>query len=124
MIDSSHLSASHIRYLLALKKLNSEKGIVSADIAKTLKLSRVSVHKMMEPFLFLNYITTEPGSRVFMTEYGLKRATVFEHYYKIVCRKLFSDSDADETAEMAIYAFLAELSEESLALLDRHEHKE
>lgn len=124
MIDSSHLSASHIRYLLAIKTLHSERGIASADIAKSLKLSRVSVHKMMETFLLLNYITKEPGGRVFMTEYGMKRATVFEHYYNVVHKALFSEDDADDTADMAIYAFLAELSEESLALLDRLDQKE
>lgn len=118
MINGSHLSASYIRCLLSLKKLNSERGIVSAGVAKDLKLTRVSVHKMMETFLQLSYITKGLGGRVFMTKYGLDRATVSEHYYKVIRRRLFSDRYADDTADMAVYTFIAELSKKSLSLLD------
>ena len=41
MANNTILTASHIRYLLALKQLLGENGIRSIDIAKNLNLSKV-----------------------------------------------------------------------------------
>ncbi len=111
------LTASHIRYLLALKRLGGEFGIRSIDIANDLNLSKVSVHNMMNTFIELKYISKEHGGQVYLTEYGLDRATEFENYHKNLKDRLFPQKIADSTTDSAIYAFLAELSENSLVML-------
>ena len=89
----------------------------SSEIAKELNLSKPSIHNMMDTFLFMGYIEKERGGRVFLTAYGLQQAAFFEDYYKKIKDRLFSNESPDDTAEKAIYAFLAELSDESLAML-------
>lgn len=117
MTNNTILTAAHIRYLLALKRLSGEEGIRSVDIANDLNLSKASVHNMMDTFLELKYITKEYGGKVFLTEYGLKRATEFERYHNNLKNQLFSQVTVDGTADSAIYAFLAELPENSLMML-------
>lgn len=117
MTNNTILTASHIRYLLALKRLDSEDGIRSIDIAKDLNLTKASVHNMMDTFLELNYITKEKRCLVYLTEYGLERATEFENHYKQLKDKLFPCNEPDRTTDNAIFAFLAELSEGSLMML-------
>ena len=118
MTNNLLLTASHIRYLLALKKLNGVNGVKSSDIAKELNFTRPSIHNMMETFLFMKYIEKEPGGRVFLTEYGLQRADFFENYYLQIKEALFLNRITDKSADLAIYAFLAELSEECFVMLD------
>lgn len=117
MANNTFLTASHIRYLLALKKLNAVSGIKSVAVAKTLGLSKVSVHNMMDTFLVLRYIEKEHGGLVFLTEHGLQMASLFESYHSRLKEKLFVTDTTDPTADMAIYAFLAELSEQSFEML-------
>lgn len=117
MTNKSLLTASHIRYLIALKKLHNVYGMKSSDIANELNLSKPSIHNMMDTFLFMGYVEKEPGGRVFLTEHGLQRADFFEDYYKRIKDRLFANGKTDGTAEKAIYALLAELSDESLAML-------
>lgn len=117
MANSMVLTASHIRYLLALKRLGGEFGVRSIDIANDLNLSKVSVHNMMDTFAKLNYISKEHGGQVYLTEYGLDRATEFENYHKSLKDRLFSGEMADRTTDSAIFAFLAELSDNGLTML-------
>ena len=72
---------------------------------------------MMNTFTFMEYIKKQPGGRIYLTEYGLKKAEFFENYYFWIKDVLFSDQSIDDTAELAIYAFLAELSEGNLHIL-------
>lgn len=112
------LTASHIRYLLALKKLNHSDGVKSTDIAKELEFTKPSIHNMMTTFLAMNYVKKEPRGRVYLTEYGLQKAEFLEDYYLRIKGTLFVNHKTDDTADRAICAFLAELSEESLTALD------
>ncbi len=43
MTNNLLLTASHIRYLLALKKLNGVNGVKSSDISKKLNFTRQSI---------------------------------------------------------------------------------
>ena len=119
MADEIFFTAAHIRYLLTLKKLHKESGIKSTDIAKALGLTKASVHNMMNTFLSMDYIKKEHGWLVFLTEHGLEKASLYEIYHSKLKEKLFSDKSTDHTADMAIYAFLAELSDQSLDALTR-----
>ncbi|MGM9643507.1 MAG: hypothetical protein ACI3X1_00290 [Eubacteriales bacterium] len=117
MIDKTVLTGSHIRYLLAIKRIYKGTGVRSIDIAKELKLSKVSVHNMMDTFLDLKYIQKEHGGLVYLTEHGMKKANEFEIYHKLLKDKLFLNVTVDETADIAICAFISELSEDGLAAL-------
>ena len=51
MQEHAELTASQIRYLIAIKRLYERQGIVrGADITKELRLSKASVHRMMDFF--------------------------------------------------------------------------
>lgn len=117
MTNGAVLTASNIRYLLALKKLNKDSGVMSSEIASALGVSRASVHNMMDVFLEMKYIVKKTQGPVFLTALGLEMASVYEEYYYRLKDKLFMGVCPDQTADMAIYAFLAELSEDSLAVL-------
>jgi len=87
------------------------------EIAKELKLSKPTVHNMMDVFLERNYIHKEPQGLVYLTKHGMYVASVYEAYYYRLKNVLFSDRKIDPTAEHAICALLAELSEANLAVL-------
>ena len=117
MTNKSLLTASHVRYLLALKRLNGAGGIRGSDLAAELNLSKPSVHNMMDTFAVLEYIEKEHGGHVYLTEYGLQRACFFEEQYHRIKNKLFSEHETDESVNRAIYAMIAELSEEGIRCL-------
>ena len=51
MKKHAELTASQIRYLIAIKRLYERQGSVrGADIARELKVSKASVHRMMDFF--------------------------------------------------------------------------
>lgn len=117
MTNQTVITAAHVRYLLAIKRLYDNTGLNSAEIAKELKLSRPTVHNMMDIFMERNYIYKEPQGPVYMTQHGMRVASVYEAYYYRMKEVLFSDRKIDQSAEMAICAFLAELSENNLTIL-------
>lgn len=92
MTDNNILTASHIRYLLALKRFGGESEIRSVDIANDLSLSKASVHYIMNTFAELKYIIKEYGGRVFLTEYVTQHATEFEKYHNNLKIRLFSQT--------------------------------
>jgi len=115
MQKKTQLTAAHVRYLIALKRLNNADGIKGSDIANELNLTKPSVHSMMDTFLSLNYINKKPGGQVFLTDHGLQKAVFFEEKYTNIKNRMFLDNHRiDRTAERAICAFIAELSEECL----------
>lgn len=114
MMDEITLTASQIRYLLVLKRLDKGDGVKSVDIANELQLSKPSVHNMMDFFLEQDIIHKEPKRQVYLTERGLKMAKEYEAYHMVLKRKLFSGKAPDCTADIAICAFLAELSKKNL----------
>lgn len=117
MTNKSLLTASHVRYLMALKRLNCADGIKGSDIADELNLSRPSVHNMMDTFIFMEYIEKVPGGQVFLTDYGFQRASFFEEQYHKIKTRLFSKHKTDDSVDRAICAMIAELSDESMKCL-------
>ncbi len=74
---------------------------------------------MMKVFAELGYIEKSHGGLVYMTELGLKQASVYERCHKNVKEKLFIDAGLDTAADAAICAFLAEISDEMIEALSR-----
>lgn len=117
MTNTTCLTAAHVRYLLAIKRLYTEKGLYSSEIAKELGVTKPTVHNMMDVFLERNYIYKKPQGPVYLTKYGMRVADEYELYYHKIRDVLFSDRKIDHTAETAICALLGELSEENLGIL-------
>lgn len=117
MSNTPCLTAAHVRYLLAIKRLYTEKGLYSSEIAKELGVTKPTVHNMMDIFLERNYIHKEPQGPVYLTDYGMRVACVYELYFCKIRNLLFSDRKIDSTGETAICALLGELSEENLIIL-------
>ncbi len=117
MTNEIILTASQIRYLLTLKKLDQGDGIRSVDVAKELKLTKPSVHNMMNYFIEKKFIYKEPQKQVYLTKHGLKKALEFEAYHIALKERLFPGRTPDHTADLAICAFLAELSGDALKAL-------
>ncbi len=118
MEEKTKLTATHIRYLLVLKRLNKDMGIKSIDVAKTMKITKASVSNMMNFFTQTGYIKKERGGLVYMTKYGMNIANLYDELHHKVKKKIFADAETDYTSDIAVCAFLAELSEASLSALD------
>ena len=115
----AELTASQIRYLIAIKKLCERQGSVrGADIARELKLSKASVHRMMDFFEQVQYVKRDCGKHiVVLTDDGMGKALEYEKYSMELNKRLFHSKLCDSIEETAICSFLASLSEEKLACL-------
>ena len=110
-------NAAHVRYLLTLKRMNKNHGIRSADVADELNVTKTSVHNMMEKFIKMDYVEKENGGLIFVTKLGLQMAEYYDRQYRKIRHLLFADHEADKSVERAICALIADLSDESRALL-------
>lgn len=112
----AELTASQIRYLIAIKRLYERQGSVrGADIAKELKLSKASVHRMMDFFEQVQYVKRDCGKHIVLTDDGMRKAMEYEKYSMELNKRLFHSKLCDSIEETAICSFLASLSEEKLA---------
>lgn len=118
MKEHAELTASQIRYLIVIKRLYERQGNVrGADIAKELKLSKASVHRMMDFFEQAQYIKRDSGKHIVLTDDGKRKALEYEKYSVELNKRLFCSKLCDSMEEMAICSFLASLSEEKLVRL-------
>lgn len=118
MKEHAELTASQIRYLIVIKRLYERQGSVrGADIAKELKLSKASVHRMMDFFEQAQYIKRDSGKHIVLTDDGKRKALEYEKYSVELNKRLFCSKLCDSMEEMAICSFLASLSEEKLVRL-------
>ena len=111
------VNSSYVRYLLALNRLYKADGIRSVDIAHELEVTKTSVHNMIETFVALKYVNKERGGLIYMTRMGIQIARCYQKQYDIIYERLFSDCMTDNSAEKAICALIAELSEATSKLL-------
>ena len=114
----AELTASQIRYLIVIKRLYERQGSVrGADIAKELKLSKSSVHRMMDFFEQVQYVKRDCGKHIVLTDDGMGKALEYEKYSMELNKRLFHSKLCDSIEETAICSFLTSLSEEKLACL-------
>ena len=114
----AELTSSQIRYLIAIKRLYERQGSVrGADIAKELKLSKASVHRMMDFFEQAQYVKRDYGKHIILTSDGMRKALQYEKYSAELNKRLFRSKICDSIEETAICSFLASLSEEKLSWL-------
>ena len=114
----AELTASQIRYLIVIKRLYERQGNVrGADIAKELKLSKASVHRMMDFFEQVQYVKRDCGKHIVLTDDGMGKALEYEKYSMELNKRLFHSKLCDSIEETAICFFLASFSSDKLACL-------
>ena len=118
MKKHAELTASQIRYLIAIKRLYERQGSVrGADIARELKVSKASVHRMMDFFEQVQYVKRDCGKHIVLTDDGMGKALEYEKYSMELNKRLFHSKLCDSIEEMAICSFLASFSSDKLACL-------
>ena len=101
-----------------IKRLYERQGSVrGADIAKELKVSKASVHRMMDFFEQVQYVKRDCGKHIVLTDDGMGKALEYEKYSMELNKRIFHSELCDSIEETAICYFLANLSEEKLACL-------
>lgn len=121
MVDRKTLSASQIRYLLTMKKLQEDggEGIRLTDIAAALRLSKPSVHNMMDTFSAMGLVMRESYGVCCFTGEGEAAAQRYSRYYDSVSA-LLADCFPEETdIRRAVCMLLAEIPDEKLEYLCR-----
>ena len=101
-----HLTSSQLRYLFVLKEITDERGqgakIKLEDLSDTLKVSKPSVHRMMEVFKNLGILEEKRGIAG-LTQLGAETAEAYSKRYQLIDTYLkdkvgVGESEADELA--------------------------
>ena len=101
-----HLTSSQLRYLFVLKEITDERGqgakIKLEDLSDTLKVSKPSVHRMMEVFKNLRILEEKRGIAG-LTQLGAETAEAYSKRYQLIDTYLkdkvgLGESEADELA--------------------------
>ena len=101
-----------------IKRLYERQGSVrGADIAKELKLSKASVHRMVDFFEQVQYVKRDCGKHIVLTDDGMGKALEYEKYSMELNKRLFHSKLCDSIEETAICFFLASFSSDKLACL-------
>ena len=115
MSEQIALTASNLRYLLAIRELNRDNsGIRCVDIAAVLGLSKPSVHSMMNSFRKMELVQKDRYGKVYLTPKGADTAERYSVYYKAVYAFLTSRLPETPGMQTLVCSLLAETPEESL----------
>lgn len=89
MANTKTLTASNIRYLLTMKELGrADGGARRIDIATALKLSKPSVHNMMDSLSRSGLVCKNAYGMVYFTDAGREAAERYARYYSAVAAML------------------------------------
>ena len=112
------LTASNIRYLIAMYALDrGEKGVRSIDIAAALRLSKPSVHNMMDTFTQMGFVSRTAYGSAHLTDAGQAAAARYTRYYAAAAALLAQRFPDAAQMENAVCALLAALSPDQLERL-------
>lgn len=118
MKNKEKLSASHIRYLLLIRKLSeSGNGVRGVDLVKKLGIKKPSVHSMLRTLTDMELIDKKPQQAAYLTEYGIQTAEKYARFYDAVLSVLTEHLSKDEIAPEAVCSMIAGMTEESLIKL-------
>ncbi|MBQ7086490.1 MAG: helix-turn-helix domain-containing protein [Clostridia bacterium] len=109
------LTTTNIKYLITINQIyNTEKGVRCTDVANILRVSKPSVHRMVETMKNMGLIDKDRYGEIFFTEIGEELAAKYSRYYEAFSRQFgqFIPEDADKVS--GICAFLAEFTTESI----------
>lgn len=109
------LTASNIRYLIAIRKLcDNGNGTRCVRIAEVLGVSKPSVHTMINSLKELDLVRKDRYGEVFFTEEGSRLANIYTEYYETVRRRIAEFIPNNEAANAATCAVLAEVGQDGL----------
>lgn len=115
MCEMQTLSAAGIRYLIVLNDLDGECGVRCIDIAEKLKLTKPSVHRMIEALSARGLVDKAKYGTVFMTEEGRRLAAQYAAYFNAVFHFLSQKLCLQpQNAQNAAIALLAEIPDEQI----------
>ena len=113
--NANKLSASHIWYLLVLKKLAaSDLGVRSVELASELGVSKPSVCNMLCVLAEMKLVDKQPRSIVYLTQAGNQMAEKYSEYYDAVFAILTKYISQNCIAPEAVCSLIAEMTEDSL----------
>lgn len=113
--NANKLSASHIRYLLVLKKLAaSDLGVRSVTLAEELGISKPSVCNMLCVLSEMKLVDKQPRSIVYLTQAGNQMAEKYSEYYDAVFTILTKYISPNCIAPEAVCSLIAGMTEDSL----------
>ena len=114
------LTASNIRYLLIMQRLDPEnKGTRCTDVAEKLKCSKPSVHNLMNTFMDFGLVRKDAYGAAFFTPQGAETARLCRRYYEAVARLLRQGFPQMREEQTAVCSLLSQIPEEELEALCR-----
>ena len=111
----NYLTAANIRYLIAVKEIDPEGiGVRCVDVAARLRLSRPSVHNMLDTLVGLGLMSRSAAGVALLTEKGEAVAEQYTRYFGTVSAMLSENFAGLEKPETAACALMAEMPMEQL----------
>ena len=115
MKKTKQITATNIRYLLAMKKLfEAKKEIHGSELASLLSLRKPTVHSMFESLIEMRWIQKDQAGVVFFTESGYQTACRYQQYFHLVLQALIKTFSSSPYLHSMTYAVLGELPESEL----------
>ncbi len=108
------VSASVVRYLLALDALRGAGGIRTTDVARYLNIKKPSAHTMLNNLKDAGLLTKDELGIAHLTSYGTELTSRYRRYYCAAAEALARTLPASADIKGAACALVAELSEQVL----------
>ena len=108
------VSASVVRYLLALDALKGAGGIRTTDVARYLNIKKPSAHTMLNNLKDAEIITKDELGIAHLTGYGAELTKRYRRYYSAVSTALAHTLPPSADIKNAACALVAELPEQVL----------
>ncbi|ARP50472.1 MULTISPECIES: metal-dependent transcriptional regulator [Caproicibacterium] len=109
------LTASNIKYLLALYALNSDgSGTRCVRIAEALGITKPSVHAMIDTLKEMKLVRKDLYGAVSFTDTGRELARKYSKYYEVLCSYLRVLLPDESDVGSAACALMAEVEPEHL----------
>lgn len=114
MANRISLTASNIRYLLAVQALDTGNGVRCVDLAAALNHSRPSVHNMMDTLSEMALVQRNAGGVITLSDQGRALAAQYSRYYEAVSGLLQRCFPEMENIQTVVCMMLSEVSPENL----------
>lgn len=113
--QKSTLSASNIKYLLAMSELNTEpRGVRSTDLARAMGVTKPSVYTMAKALCSLGLVEKDRYGAIRFTQDGAAVAKRYERYCDTLCSCLCTVFPKEADIRSAACAMLAEMPEKDI----------
>lgn len=114
------LTASQIRYLLTIQKLSLGGGVRPAQVAKSLTVSRPSVHRMINQLIKAGLVTKKDDTSIMISEnfsvLADRYTSVFSSVSAFLTEKLNIPPDTAEEGALSILSSLNASALESVCM--------